>query len=64
MIINTTHIDNEKKKIINDISGKPLSLWESLFLKHKGSHRMIIDFMSNDFKKYTLRPQTAYYMQT
>ena len=50
MIINTTYIDKEKKKIINDISGKPISLWESLFLKHKGSHRMIIDFMSDDFK--------------
>jgi len=50
MIINTTHIDKEKKKIINDLSGEALSLWESLFLKHKGSHRMIIDLMSDEFK--------------
>ena len=52
MIINTTHLDKEKKKLINNLVGKPFSLWQSLFFKKKGSHRMIIHNLSNDFNPH------------
>jgi len=52
MIINTTHLDKEKKKLINNLVGKPFSLWQSLFFKKKGSHRMIIHNLSETFNKY------------
>ena len=52
MIINTTHLDKEKQDLINNLVGKPFSLWESLFLKNKGSHRMIIHNLSETFNKY------------
>ena len=51
MILNTTHIDKEKKKLINKLVGNPLSLWESLF-QNKGSHRMIIESFSEKFNKF------------
>jgi hypothetical protein len=51
MILNTTHIDKEKKDLINKLVGHPLSLWESLF-QNKGSHRMIIESFSEKFNKF------------
>ena len=54
MILNTTHIDKEKKDLINKLVGNPLSLWESLF-QNKGSHRMIIESFSEKFNKFIIR---------
>ena len=51
MILNTTHIDKEKKDLIDTLVGNPLSLWESLF-QNKGSHRMIIESFSEKFNKF------------
>ena len=51
MILNTTHIDKEKKDLIDTLVGNPLSLWESLF-KNKGSHRMIIESFSEKFNRF------------
>ena len=51
MILNTTHIDKEKRDLINNLVGNPLSLWESLF-QNKGSHRMIIESFSEKFNKF------------
>jgi len=52
MIINTTHLDNEKKKLINSLVGNTFSIWKSLFVKRKGSHRMIINTLSENFNTY------------
>ena len=50
MIINTTYLDKEKKKIINEIVGGSIS-WTSLLRgKIRGSGRMIIDEYSIGFK--------------
>ena len=50
MIINTTYLDKEKKKIINKIVGGNIS-WTSLFRGEiRGSSRMIIDEYSIGFK--------------
>ncbi len=50
MIINTTYLDKEKKKIINKIVGGSIS-WTSLLRgKIRGSGRMIIDEYSIGFK--------------
>ena len=50
MIINTTYLDKEKKKLINKIVGDCIS-WTSLFRgKMRGSGRMIIDEYSVGFK--------------
>ena len=50
MIINTTYLDKEKKKIINKIVGDSIS-WASLFRgEMRGSGRMIIDEYSVGFK--------------
>ena len=50
MIINTTYLDKEKKKLINKIVGDSIS-WTSLFRGElRGSGRMIIDEYSVGFK--------------
>ncbi|MAZ55733.1 MAG: hypothetical protein CMP54_01865 [Flavobacteriales bacterium] len=50
MIINTTYLDKEKKKIINNIVGDSIS-WTRLFKgEMRGSGRMIIDEYSVGFK--------------
>ena len=50
MIINTTYLDKEKKKIINKIVGDSIS-WTRLFKgEMRGSGRMIIDEYSVGFK--------------
>ena len=50
MIINTTYLDKEKKKLINKIVGDSIS-WISLFRGElRGSNRMIIDEYSAGFK--------------
>ena len=51
MILNTTHIDKEKKDVIKNLVGNSFSFWESLF-KSKGSHRMIIESFSGNFNKF------------
>lgn len=52
MIFNTTHLNTEKKEIIHKLVGRSFSIWEILFLKKKGSHRMIIEDFSQNFNKY------------
>ena len=52
MIINTTHLDKEKKILIQSLVGDSISIWESLFVKRKGSHRMIINNLSENFNNY------------
>jgi len=50
LIINTTYLDKEKKKLINKIVGDSIS-WISLFRGElRGSNRMIIDEYSAGFK--------------
>ena len=50
MIINTTYLDKEKKKLINKIVGDSIS-WTKLFRGElRGSGRMIIDEYSVGFK--------------
>ena len=51
MILNTTHIDKEKRTVINKLVGNSFSLWGGLF-KNKGSHRMIISSFSENFNKF------------
>ena len=51
MILNTTYLDKEKKKIINEVVGDSMS-WTSFFRGEiRGSSRMIIDEYSIGFKK-------------
>ena len=51
MILNTTYLDKEKERIINELVGSKLSFWKSITIG-RGSHRMIIDEYSNDFIRF------------
>ena len=54
MILNTTYLDQEKERTIDELVGSKLSFWKSITIG-RGSHRMIIDEYSNDFIKF-LKP--------
>ena len=52
MIINTTYLDKEKKKNIQNIVGKQINILSLLTGKIRGSHRMIIEKYSLGFHKF------------
>ncbi|MAQ47316.1 MAG: hypothetical protein CMD27_00360 [Flavobacteriales bacterium] len=54
MILNTTYLDQEKERTIDELVGSKLSFWKSITIG-RGSHRMIIDEYSYDFIKF-LKP--------
>lgn len=54
MILNTTYLDKEKERIIDDLVGPKLSFWQSIKIG-RGSHRMILDEYSDVFIKF-LKP--------
>ena len=61
MILNTTYLDKEKKKLIIQKVGKSLSLWDSIFNTIKGSHRMIIDSYSSGFEGFLRKDNNILY---
>ncbi|MBQ0735585.1 hypothetical protein [Aquimarina celericrescens] len=52
MVLETTYNSKEIKKIINDLVGKPFSLYQAFKMKGIGSKRMIIDEVSPNLSKY------------
>ena len=54
MILNTTYLDKEKERIIDELVGSKLSFWQSITIG-RGSHRMILDEYSDVFIKF-LKP--------
>ena len=46
MVLNTTYTDKDNDALINDLVGKPFSLWKKFKMKGIGSGRMIIDKVS------------------
>ncbi|WP_353778611.1 hypothetical protein [Winogradskyella sp. 3972H.M.0a.05] len=52
MILDTTYRNDEHKQLINDLVGKPFSLFQSLRLGGIGSKRMIIDEVSPNLSSY------------
>ncbi len=46
MVLETTYNSKENKEIINDLVGKPFSLFQSIRLRGVGSKRMIVDEVS------------------
>ncbi|MDG1740955.1 MAG: hypothetical protein P8H43_00065 [Crocinitomicaceae bacterium] len=61
MILNTTHLDKEKKILIEDTVGSAKPLLKSIFFGSRGSHRMIIDSHSESFKRYIRATQDSLY---
>tara|TARA_S200000501_G_scaffold376356_2_gene431068 strand:+ start:2038 stop:2460 length:423 start_codon:yes stop_codon:yes gene_type:complete len=54
LILNTTYLDKEKERIIDELVGSKLSFWQSITIG-RGSHRMILDEYSDVFIKF-LKP--------
>ncbi|ULC58615.1 hypothetical protein MBM09_11865 [Flaviramulus sp. BrNp1-15] len=52
MILDSTHTNKENKLIINDLVGRPFTLFESFRMKGIGSKRMIIEDVSPNLKTY------------
>lgn len=52
MILNTTYLEKDVVKKINDLVGEPFSLIKRIKMKGVGSHRMIIDNFSVGFEDY------------
>lgn len=52
MILDTTYTDKNNDQIINDLVGKPYSIFQSFKMKGIGSKRMIIEDASPNFKPY------------
>lgn len=52
MILETTYNSKDNKKIIDDLVGKPFSLYQAIKMKGIGSKRMIIDDVSPNLGKY------------
>lgn len=46
MVLNTTYTDKDNDALINELVGKPFSLWRKIKMKGIGSGRMIIDKVS------------------
>jgi len=46
MLFNTTHTNKQDKELINDLLGKPFSLFQSIKMGGIGSKRMIIEEVS------------------
>lgn len=52
MIFNTTYSNKKQDELINDLVGKPFSLWQSIMIKGTGSKRMIIEEVSPNMNQY------------
>ena len=52
MIVDTTYSDKTVNQLINDLVGKPYSLYEIFKMRGTGSKRMIIDEASPNFSSY------------
>lgn len=52
MVYNTTYKNKDIKETIDDLMGKPFSLWQRFQLGGIGSSRMIIEEVSANFQKY------------
>lgn len=52
MILNTTYSNKKHDELINDLLGKPFSLWQSIMMKGIGSKRMIIEEVSPNMAQY------------
>lgn len=52
MILDSTHTNKENKEIINDLIGKPYSLFESIKMGGIGSKRMIVEEVSPNLDPY------------
>ena len=52
MLLDTTYSNKENDQLINDLVGKPFSLYQSFKMKGIGSKRMIIDEVSPNMKSY------------
>lgn len=50
MILNSTHKNKEHKQILEDLVGRPFSIFESIKMKGIGSKRMIVDNVSTNLK--------------
>ena len=61
MIINTTHLDKDKKILIEDAVGSAQPLLKSILTGSRGSHRMIVDSYSDSFKKHIRSTQDSLY---
>ena len=46
MLFNTTHKDPEQRQLIDELAGKPFSLWKKIKMGGVGSGRMIIEEVS------------------
>ena len=46
MVLETTYSSKENKEIINDLVGKPFSIFQAIRLRGVGSKRMIVDEVS------------------
>lgn len=52
MILDSTYYEKEHKHILNDVVGKPFSLFESIRMGGVGSKRMIIEEASPNLQQY------------
>jgi hypothetical protein len=52
MIVDTTYTDKTVNQLINDLVGKPFSLYEIFTMRGTGSKRMIINEASPNFSSY------------
>lgn len=52
MILNTTYSNKKHDELINDLVGRPFSLWQSILMKGTGSKRMIIEEVSPNMNQY------------
>lgn len=52
MILNTTYSNKKHDELINDLVGKPFSLWQSITMRGIGSKRMIIEEVSPNMNQY------------
>lgn len=52
MIFETTYSDKEVTRSINNIVGKPFTFFQSLKMNGVGSKRMIIEYVSPNFRTY------------
>ena len=61
MIFNTSYYDKEITAKINQMVGKPFSIWQRLKMGGIGSMRMIVDDSSTNFEPYLKKaPQLTY----
>lgn len=54
MVLNTTYSNKDNDALINDLVGKPYSLWEKIKMHGTGSGRMIIDAVSPKLERALL----------